>query len=495
MSELELKPETRTSASQLPLKWWPQVAVFLLVIVELCWILPWFRMVMQVTTAAPVWESALVLGGIMLAAYGLGYAMEVLRLTKNIQLVGFGILLVGGVLLAENLLLIKPAVNGVNSLANLDPGAVLVLFFVIWMWWRGLSLSQDILRPSIAWRRFELGLLVFMAYLFIASQVSFYRPGFGVFVLFLFSGLMAVVFARVSYVGIRKGASKNPFDLRWMLSVSGILGTTVALAALVGGLLTGQYKLFLDFLAEAIKFLIAAFIFILGLPGLLASYLLSPFMPWFREIMSRPLPTANPETLTGYPYPMFQVEQEMGPLPVSIQTLCFWGLILLLVIVLVARIRRTLAARAGAEPHEPELLLKRGEAREIIRKSLQDALIGLAGRFRPAQRIMAAARIRRIYGELMDLCKQLNSPRPESSTPFEFLPEMGKLFTGQTENLSLLTQAYVRVRYGQYPESQAEIEAVEGAWQHIQAEGLRLKRLGAGKLQLAEVNEIERGGV
>ena len=289
----------------------------------------------------------LVLGGIMLAAYGLGYAMEVLRLMKNIQLAGFGVLLVGGVLLAENLLLIKPAVNGVNSLANLDPGAVLVLFFVIWMWWRGLSLSQDILRPIIAWRRFELGLLVFMAYLFIASQVSFYRPGFGVFVLFLFSGLMAVVFARVSYVGIRKGASKNPFDLRWMLSVSGILGTTVALAALVGGLLTGQYKLFLDFLAEAIKFLIAAFIFILGLPGLLASYLLSPFMPWFREIMSRPLPTANPETLTGYPYPMFQVEQEMGPLPVSIQALCFWGLILLLVIVLVAVLE-------GPWQHEPE---------------------------------------------------------------------------------------------------------------------------------------------
>ncbi len=241
------------------------MAVFLLVIVELCWILPWFRMVMQVTTAAPVWESALVLGGIMLAAYGLGYAMEVLRLMKNIQLVGFGILLAGSLFCWRKTCCSKSQqLNGVNGLAKLDPGAVLVLFFVIWMWWRGLSLSQDVLRPIIAWRRFELGLLVFMAYLFIASQVSFYRPGFGVFVLFLFSGLMAVVFARVSYVGIQKGASKNPFDLRWMLSVIGILGTTVTLAALVGSLLTGQYHLFLDFLAEAIKFLIAALFLSLG---------------------------------------------------------------------------------------------------------------------------------------------------------------------------------------------------------------------------------------
>ena len=91
MSEIELQPENRIGAKQLPLRWWPQLAVFLLVIVELCWILPWFRMVMQVTFAAPVWVATLVLGGIMLAAYGLGQAMEVLRLMKNIQLAGFGI--------------------------------------------------------------------------------------------------------------------------------------------------------------------------------------------------------------------------------------------------------------------------------------------------------------------------------------------------------------------------------------------------------------------
>jgi len=495
MSQLELQQDNRSAPRQLPLKWWPQVAVFLLVIVELCWILPWFRMVMQVTSAAPVWEAALVLGWIMLSTYGLGFAMEALRLMKNIQLTGFLVLLAGNLLLAESLLLIKPAFGGVNSLANLDPGAVLILFFVIWMWWRGLSLSQDVLRPITAWRRFELGLLIFMVYLFIASQVSFYRPGFGVFVLFLFSGLMAVVFARVSYVGIRKGVSKNPFDLRWMLSVSGILGATVALAALVGSLLTGQYKLLLDFLAEAIKFLIAVTVFILGLPGLLASYLLSPIMPWLKIMLSKPLERLFPENSTGVPYPLGQTEQELVQLPVSIQTICFWALILLVVIVLIARIRRTLAARSGANQYEPELLLKRGEAREIIRKALLDALNGLAGRLRPARRLIAAARIRRIYTQLMDLSEQLNCPRPESATPYEFLPALGELFTTQTEDLRVITEAYVRVRYGEFPESMTEIELVVSAWQRLLETGQRLKRAGAGRLQLAKVKEIERGGI
>jgi hypothetical protein len=495
MSELELQPENPISARQIPLKWWSQVAVILLVIVELCWILPWFRMVMQVTTAAPLWKAALVLGGIMLAAYGLGLVMEALRLMKNIQLGGFGILLAGSLLLAENLLLEKPVFGAADSLTRLDPGAVLMLFFVIWMWWRGLSLSQDVLRPFTAWRRFELGLLFFMAYLFIASQVSFYRPGFGVFVLFLFSGLLAVVFARVSYVGINKGSSKNPFDLRWLTSVSGIIGATVALAALVGSLLTGQYKLFLDFLAEAVKFLIAITVFILGLPGLLASYLLSPFMPWLKQILAKPLQSLLSANGTGYPYPSMQAEQKIMPLPVAIQTLCFWALILLIVVVLIMRIRRTLALRSRTMSNEPELLLKRGEAREIIRKALQDALNGLAGRLRPARRLIAAARIRRIYAQLMDLCEQLNYPRPASTTPLEFLPELGELFTTQTEDLRVLTEAYVRVRYGEYPENTAEIEAVESAWQRIQEEGQRLKRAGAGKLQTAEVKEIQRGGV
>ncbi len=493
MSELEIQPENRIGSRQLPLKWWSQLAVFLLVIVELCWVLPWFRMVMQVTAAAPVWVAALVLGGIMLAAYGLGYVMEALRLMKNIQLGGFGVLLAIGLLLAENLLLQKPAFGAVDGLAKLDPGAVLVLFFVIWMWWRGLTLAQDVLRPTTAWRRFELGLLFFMAYLFIASQIEFYRPGFGVFVLFLFSGLLAVVFARVSYVGINKGSSKNPFDLRWLGSVFGILGATVTLAALVGSLLTGQYRLFLDFLANAIKFLIAVTVFIFGIPGLLISLLITPIVPWLKGIV--PVGNVSSSLQSLIKQFNFNEAENLPPLSVSIQTTCFWALILLLVVVLIARIRRVMQERRNSTEHEPDFLLKRGEAREIIRKALQDALNGLVGRFRPARRMIAAARIRRIYTQLMDLCQELNFPRPKSTTPYEFLPELGELFISLTEDLRVITEAYVRVRYGEFPENKAEIDVVESAWQRVLEEGQRMKRAGVGKLQTAEVKEIERGGV
>jgi hypothetical protein len=431
----------------------------------------------------------------MLAAYGVGRLCESLRLLKNVQMFLMAFLLAASLFLAENLLL-KTALRAIASgLVKLDPGAVLVVFFVVWMWWRGLSLSRNDIRPIVAWRRFELGLSFFMAYLFIAVRANFILPGFGIMVLFLFSGLLSVIFARVSYVGITKGVQKNPFDLRWLLSVGGILSATVLLAGLAGGLLSGQYRLVLDFLTEAVKFMIALAIFVLGIPGLLISVALGPLVPWLRSLL-HPLQNNSSQTspLQNL-YPFYPDQGQVVNLPAILQTVIFWGLILVIVIGLMLRARKAFGGRQLDEPDEPESLLKKGEARDLLRKALRNALEGAARRLRPARRVLIAARIRRIYAQLLDLCEELNLPRRPQQTPLEFLPEMGKLFTAQIEDLEMITQAYVRIRYGELPESQGEVAAIEKAWQNVQAEGQRMKRAGIGKLKTAEVDEIERTGL
>jgi hypothetical protein len=48
------------------------------------------------------------------------------------------------------------------------------------------------------------------------------------------------------------------------------------------------------------------------------------------------------------------------------------------------------------------------------------------------------------------------------------MPTLIELFPTNQEDVDLITQSYVRVRYGQYPESQSEINHVENAWKHIQ---------------------------
>jgi len=96
------------------------------------------------------------------------------------------------------------------------------------------------------------------------------------------------------------------------------------------------------------------------------------------------------------------------------------------------------------------------------------------------ERQRIANRIRAIYQALLDLAQALGQPRPPALTPLEFLPMLQILFPEQGTALRVLTQAYVKVRYGEIPEDPAELAQVEDAWKHIEAEGQkRLQELRA----------------
>jgi hypothetical protein len=88
-----------------------------------------------------------------------------------------------------------------------------------------------------------------------------------------------------------------------------------------------------------------------------------------------------------------------------------------------------------------------------------------------AGRMLAAARIRRIYAGLMELCETIGSPRPPAATPLEFLPVLRQVFPDHASGADLITDAYLKVRYGGVPESAEEVEQVETAWKAIRAHG------------------------
>jgi hypothetical protein len=488
-------PQDLARSPVISLRWWPQVTALLLILIELCWVVPWYQMVMQISYVASVPRSSLVLGGVMLSGYVLGYLMESLRIIRSVKLAVLAFILLAGLLLAEELLLNDSLGSIFSGLVNLNPGALLVLLFVLWMWWRGVALSQMAIRPITAWRRFELGLLLFMAFIFTVVRLGGSAPAPGWFMFFLFTGLLAVIFARVSYVGLVKGVTKNPFDRRWLVSTALILGGCIFIAAIFGSLLTGQYSMLLEWLAEGLKLLLAVVLFIAAIPGLLLSNLLGPLIPWLRQFLATPTPDPNaypgPEELV-LPPEMFEEPQ---PIPPSIQSLIFWGIVLVVLVLLFLRIRRSLGSKSHRVTEEPESLLKRGEANKLFRQALQDAVDGLAARLQPVRKLVIAARIRRIYDQLLDLCAELGRPRPVSRTPSEFLPVMGELFTEFPAELDLITQTYIRVRYGEVPEQDEEVQAIEAAWERINEQGQKLKHTGQHKLQTAETKEVLRTGV
>jgi hypothetical protein len=76
----------------------------------------------------------------------------------------------------------------------------------------------------------------------------------------------------------------------------------------------------------------------------------------------------------------------------------------------------------------------------------------------------------------MNLAKDLGYPRPESTTPLEFLPDLNSIFPGESDNLHLITHSFIKIRYGQLPESKEDVKAVQTAWQSIRSRKSEFKK-------------------
>lgn len=468
---------------------WESVVVLFLVIIELCWLAPWYHMLMNLITMPALFESVLVFSLVMLFSYFLAKWLSRYSVPLFVQQLGLGMGLAIGLFLSEKILLNLEDNFVLASLTELEPGAVLVFFTVLWLWWRGVSLERDFIHPNTVWRRFQFGLFMFMAFLAVSHRLQSDRPGIFLFVFFLFTGFLALIYARVSYVGISKGILKNPFSLKWLVFSGGILGLLVTVAAIIGSLLSGQYHQVLEFFLDVLQLIAAIFLFLVALPSLLVSVVISPLIAWLRQFISYQAVEQPPMDIEMGAYPIFQEVSAPHPVPIQIQSLLFWGIFLIALLFIFSRMRKIIRTKKETTDNGPESMLAKGELGEILRKALQNTLDAITARIRPVQRILAAAHIRRIYAALMDLFLQMEHPRPGSKTPGEFLPTMQALLPSVGDELQLITSAYVRVRYGNYPETEQEIEEVEIAWQNVLEAGERLKksgRLGLGDLDLDE---------
>jgi len=96
--------------------------------------------------------------------------------------------------------------------------------------------------------------------------------------------------------------------------------------------------------------------------------------------------------------------------------------------------------------------------------SLKERLLsrlGMLGQWR------AAFSIRRIYQEMSATASIVGYPRAETETPFEYLASLKKVWPGNTQDSQTITEAYVRVRYGELPETRQELDHILAAWKRL----------------------------
>jgi hypothetical protein len=198
----------------------------------------------------------------------------------------------------------------------------------------------------------------------------------------------------------------------------------------------------------------------------------------FPEIEA-PAPTPEavlPPEQEIFPNLLVNTTQQLEVLPEEIRGYVFIaGIILSVVLFLVLIWAVTAAVRRVAGNPQVEYVAKRGDLVEMLRRQAREQLRQpgdwLAGRLQTRQRFQAAARIRQIYTDLLELCSELELPRPDSQTPLEFLDTIQKTLTSVQEPLNTITQAYLKVRYGELPETREEVLAVETAWEQVQRAG------------------------
>jgi hypothetical protein len=484
-----------------PILWkpWREATILALILMELSWIVPWYRSLTPVTYATPTARVFLSLFGIYLITHLCIRFMNYLRIRLDIRrwvmvllfagstLIGLKVLLYPDASISLGELIARPF-RAFNESATLIPDEFLIVLIILVVCWRGISLAQVYVEPVIVMRHFQLGILMFLIYVFFNTIVTGETPGSLIY-LFLFSGLIAMGTSRILVLSTLRGGRVDVFDRRWFIGVITATLAVVAIAGLVASLAEGG-RLLEQIGAILLGLLILIAVAVIS-PAIFFLPLLFGMVPFLAEGV-RELVDALQDLqsmMGGMAGNLFEFMDESGIFNFAnlIKPFLMWSCISVIALIILASLTRWVLKDRNQSRDERANLLNPADLLQLLQSAMHKNLSRIGERFdewrrnRAVGRHMAAARIRQIYAELMELCDRLHTPRPAARTPLEYLSTLDHLFPGEEEDLATITQAYLKVRYGELAESQAELNQVELAWARVRAQGI--EQLNKEKLE------------
>ncbi len=349
----------------------------------------------------------------------------------------------------------------------------LSLFVItVFVWWRGVRLAirrPDILNVGL---RLRLGGLIAAPFVVWFSNRFLATSVVPFLLLFFVAALLAVALVRAEEIEQEQRGTAATLNARWF----GVVATAALAVALLAGI--GAAVLSGDSLPTVLSWLsplwaslqfgatvVGAILFELSYPLLsvlavvvaaLGEALLGLFNQLAAGLAQLGFDLGTSPAVTVTPEPT-------GPLGVlagrSVTGLIMLGLIVLVGLAL-ARVylRSTAAARASAP--------SRTAAKTEEQPSLGQRLLERLGLLRGWR---AAASIRRIYRLMCSAAAAAGYPRLEAETPYEYLPTLGRVWPDLAPEARLITESYVRVRYGEVPETAAELQQIRDAWERLEA--------------------------
>lgn len=353
-----------------------------------------------------------------------------------------------------------------------------ILGIVLYLWWRGIRLldrSRDIDGVGL---QFRLRALIFAP---LVGYLASYRLEWSILpliVLFCFSSLIIIILTRAEQIEHQASGFSFPITPRWLgvITLAGVsivgIGTLIASSVTTESIL-GPPQTAVQFAAYTTFY---TFINLVGPLFFVTFEWLSNIL----EIVLRPIAAmlANFQFEVAGPANQALPEAELNDAPdflIDMTALILnitAGLILVLIIGLIVfgLIASVRAARKLQQ--RPEALSPPGEAeRQEEELGWWERLRNVMPRFREWR---AAASIRRIYRQMVLAGTAAGYPRQTAETPYEYLRRLHQAFPHNVTEVSVITDAYVRVHYGEVPETRAELNEIYTAWKSLEAHILEL---------------------
>ena len=334
------------------------------------------------------------------------------------------------------------------------------MIFLVLLLRRGFTLAASSANSWRTVRSFQLGMMMFFFFGFTTTWGN-YLPNLIPFLFYLLFIITSLTTTRIAGLTNQVNYRLPVFTKTWFGWIF-LLSLILILVGSAIGWLTGVGLLaFTDWLLRVIfgfgvTILVVIFSPLIALIGLL--------LPWLDNWLSK----LNLDNLSLQQMEFLQKLNQPDPEKAArvtatvnqvVTILLIAGLIITTIIVIVT-IRRRMLQRVA---HGKDDQVDRAAERKLTRSAGFNPGF-LRSRLDQARRWLAAARIRRVYQQLMDYCKKLDNPRLPAFTPHEFLPQLITLFPDFGNEVTLLTDVYQRVRYGEIPESMDELQQIMTAW-------------------------------
>lgn len=464
------------------INWRQEYLRLTVVLMTACWIAGWVALALNVFikisfSAALGLTAANLLGSLILVRW------LVYRHTSGGLIVASVMLLMwiaAGLTLLAIPALVK-AYGGKDSVKLVDlftidqkgrvPAGPVVIFWVLFLWWRGYQFGSTYLTLVRTAFGMRLGILALMWVMIFASR-SMREDILAVVPFFFFFGLLASSLARADSLSLDRKRHPTVLGRGWMATLIGMaliltLGGYLAALGLSGMNLSLAARVFQTLAEGAVTLLVVIISPILYVVQVIFDFLHS-------LIPKHPTQTTPPPEPGG---------KQANPIHTTLLAEVFtWlsrallvGIIVLIVLAVLAFIWFLFVARARGKDYEDEARETLGTAevmgglRQAWRDSwrrLADAL-GIFRQFGLGRDLFTAMTIRRIYARMEKLAGTRGYPRAISETPYEYRQALYRAFPGFNSDVQRITEAYIAVRYGEIPENDTELTAVRAAWDHL----------------------------